>query len=140
MPKPLSNDIRERLVDAVVGGMSRNAAAKHFRVSVSAVVRLMQRWQTTGDFKPKPMHVFHGYKLTEHQAVVEKLIASESDLTLKEIQKRLLAKSIVVSSMGVSRFLDHLGISYKKNGTRQRTKPARRQSGAGRMEEKPREA
>ena len=33
MAKPLSNDIRERIVRAVEGGMSRNAAAQKYDVS-----------------------------------------------------------------------------------------------------------
>lgn len=140
MPSPLSNDLRERLVRAVDGGMSRNAAAKHYQVSISAVVRLMQRWQETGEFKPKPLCVYHGHKLSAHQHVVEKLLEDRSDLTLKEIQERLRQKKIIVSHMGVARFLEHIGQSYKKNGTRQRAKQAGCKRGARGMEEKPRKA
>jgi hypothetical protein len=41
MPRPLSEDLRERLVRAVSSGSSRNAAAKKFEVSVSAVIQLV---------------------------------------------------------------------------------------------------
>ncbi len=38
----LSEDLRKRVVDAVVeGGMSRNAAAKRFGVSIASVVALV---------------------------------------------------------------------------------------------------
>jgi putative transposase len=117
MPRPLSNDLRERLVRAVEGGMSRNAAARHFQVSISAVVRLMQRWAETVDFRPKPPCVYHGHKLSAHQKIVEKILQDRCDLTLKEIQARLRQENIIVSHMGVSRFLDHLGIRYKKKFT-----------------------
>lgn len=121
MPRPLSNDLRERLVQAVGSGMSRNAAAARFQVSVSAVVKLMQRWRETGDFRPKPPCVYHGHKLSAHQHIVEELLEKQNDLTLKEIQELLRQKKIIVSHMGVSRFLEHLGIRYKKNSSRQRT-------------------
>jgi hypothetical protein len=39
MSKPLSLDIRERVVGAVDGGMSRRKAAKRFGVSVSVTGR-----------------------------------------------------------------------------------------------------
>ena len=47
----LSADLRERVVGAVVeGGMSRNAAAKRFGVSIASPVRWLQRfplWDTS---------------------------------------------------------------------------------------------
>jgi transposase len=51
-PAPLSNDFRKRLVKAVDGGMSCNAAAATFDVSVSAVVKLMQHRKATGSYDP----------------------------------------------------------------------------------------
>lgn len=44
MGRPFSQDLRRRIGAAVEGGMSRNAA----EVSVSCVVKLMQRFQRTG--------------------------------------------------------------------------------------------
>jgi len=41
----LSDDLRERVVEAVVvGGLSRNAAAKRFGVSIASAVRWLQRF------------------------------------------------------------------------------------------------
>jgi transposase len=48
MGKPLSNDLRSRLVAAVAGGLSRRAAAERFGVSVASAVRWMQAVTTTG--------------------------------------------------------------------------------------------
>ena len=52
MAKPYSDDLRERVVGAVEGGSSRREAAGQFDVSVSFVVKLMQRDQATGSFRP----------------------------------------------------------------------------------------
>jgi transposase-like protein len=42
----LSDDLRKRVVDAVVeGGLSRNAAAKRFEVSIASAVRWVKRCQ-----------------------------------------------------------------------------------------------
>ena len=40
MAEPLSTDLRERVVAAVEGGMSRRQAAAHFRVGVSSAIPL----------------------------------------------------------------------------------------------------
>ena len=45
MTRPYSEDLRERVVRVVESGTSRNAAAKQFDVSISFVVKLMQRWK-----------------------------------------------------------------------------------------------
>ena len=137
MARAISNDLRERLVRTVEGGVSRNAAAKHFQVSISTVVRLMQQWKATGSFKPKPMGGQHKHKLVAHRDVVEQLLADRRDLTLKEMQERLRIKGIIVSHMGVARFLYHMGLVYKKNDARQRTGSSRREGGTGRVEAKP---
>ncbi len=49
----LSDDLRKRVVEAVVeGGLSRNAAAKHFKVSIASAVRWVKRYETTGKISP----------------------------------------------------------------------------------------
>ena len=51
----LSDDLRERVVEAVVlGGMSRNAAAKRFGVSIASAVRWVARFKTKGEISPAP--------------------------------------------------------------------------------------
>jgi transposase-like protein len=49
----LSDDLRERVVGAVVeGGMSRNAAAKRFGVSIASAVRWVARFRAKGEISP----------------------------------------------------------------------------------------
>ena len=72
MGRPYSEDLRSRIVAAVEAGMSRNAAARQFAVSVSCAVKLMQRFRRTGTVAPaargkKP------YALAEHEAPVRSL-------------------------------------------------------------------
>jgi len=51
----LSDDLRERVVGAVVeGGMSRNAAAKRFGVSIASAVRWVARFKAKGAISPSP--------------------------------------------------------------------------------------
>ncbi len=48
MPRPYSQDLRDRVVALVTGGRSRRATAKLFSVSVATVVRWSQRFRATG--------------------------------------------------------------------------------------------
>ena len=49
----LSDDLRERVVEAVVeGGMSRNAAAKRFGISIASAVRWVARFKAKGEISP----------------------------------------------------------------------------------------
>src|ERR1700756_5017786 len=85
----LSNDLRKRVVEAVVEGrLSRNAAAKRFKVSVASAVRWVKRYETTapapsgGDRRSGRVEAQREYLLG--------LIRRTPDVTLLEIQDRLI--------------------------------------------------
>jgi len=52
MTRPLSNDLRERVVVAVLAGESCRSVALRFGVAVSSVVKWSQRYRTTGSVAP----------------------------------------------------------------------------------------
>src|ERR1700761_8551789 len=110
MGRPYSEDLRSRMVAAVEGGMSRNAVAKHFAVSVSCVVKLMQRFRRTGSIAPaargrKP------FALAEHEMVVRDLVAAQPDLTLDELTQALADRDIHVGRSSVNRFVQACGLT-----------------------------
>jgi transposase len=67
MARPLSEDLRSRLVAAVNGGMSRRAAAERFGVAVARAVRWVQAWRATGAIGAKP----HGGDKRSHRIEAE---------------------------------------------------------------------
>jgi transposase len=54
MPKSLSDDLRERVIEAVQAGASRREAAERFEISASSAVKWLQRWRDHGVCAPKP--------------------------------------------------------------------------------------
>jgi len=53
MGRPYSNDLRERVVKAVIkGGLSRHQAAAQFGVGISTAINWVQRFHETGSVKP----------------------------------------------------------------------------------------
>jgi transposase len=55
MPKPYSQDLRERVVRTVEAGVSCREAAAIFEVSPSSAIKWVARWRRTGSVAAKPM-------------------------------------------------------------------------------------
>lgn len=117
MAKPYSQDLRDRMVEAVVSGQSRHEVARRFAVSPSCVIKLMQRFEDSGDSRPGNFGGHKPYALAEHEDKVRALLAAQPDLTITELWNRLTAQGIEVGRSAVDRFLRHLKLTYKKNST-----------------------
>jgi transposase len=89
----LSVDLRKRVVEAVVhGGLSRNAAAKRFGVSIASTVRWLQRFNASGKISPVPTGGDRrSGRIEAHRDYLMGLIRRQPDITLLEIQERLIA-------------------------------------------------
>ena len=124
MAKPYSEDLRERVVGAVDGGMSRRRAASVFGVGISTVVNWVRRWHDTGSVAAKAMGGDHSSRLTGERAWLLARIAAVPDLTLEEIRHALKERGIVVGYGTVWRFYAAEGISFKKNPSRRRARAA----------------
>ena len=123
MPKSYSEDLRERVVDAVEAGTTRHAAAARFKVSVSSAIRWVQRWQTDWVIAAKPRGGSVS-PLEDHAAALVELVAEQPDLTLDEFCAVLQERKIATSRVSVWRFFSRHGISFKKNRARQRARAA----------------
>jgi transposase len=124
MARPYSQDLRERVVRAVEGGLSRRGAAKIFGVAVGTVVDWVAAWRTEGRLAAKPMGGDHRSRLKGERVWLLERIAAVPDLTLTEIRDELAAREIRVGYGTVWRFFAAEGISFKKNRARQRARAA----------------
>lgn len=141
MAKPYSQDLRERMVRAVLAGQSRHAAARSFDVSPSCVIKLMQQFETTGGCLPQKFGGHKRHALAEHEDKVRALVTAQPDLTITELWSKLTTLDIKVGRSTVGRFLRHLQLTFKKNSARHGTGKARcpgRPSRLARDAERPR--
>jgi transposase len=119
----LSDDLRKRVVDAVASdGLSRNAAAQLFKVSIASAVRWVKQFETTGDVSPKPLGGDRrSGRIEAHHDYLMGLIRRTPDITLLEIQERLIKNCDErFSSSVLWRFFNRHGVTFKKNRARRR--------------------
>lgn len=114
MARPYSEDLRARLVDAVEAGATRSATARRFGVSVSCVIKLVQRWRRTGSVAPGQFGGQKQSRLAPHESLVRRLVATHPDATNKEIHAALAAAGVRVGLSSVGRFLLALDLTRKK--------------------------
>jgi transposase len=135
MPKPYSRDLRERVVRFVEEGRSRHAAAAHFEVSVSFVVKLMSAFRATGSLDPKPSGGRRHAKLEPHRMFLLAQVDERPDITMPELAAALIAATgETVTPPALSRWLIRAGYRFKKNSAGQRARSARRAQSARRMD------
>jgi transposase len=111
--KPLSNDLRRRILEAVDNHeCSRRKLAARFSVNVSTITRLLQLRRQTGSSEPRP----HGGGVapTLDRGGLErlrKLVEQTPDATLEALRQEM---GISGSVMIICRALQKLGLPLKK--------------------------
>jgi len=123
MSRPYSDDLRERAVAAVDGGLSRHQAAKVFSVGVSSVIRWVQAHRRTGSVSPRPMGGHRGYRIegADRDWLLDRIVA-QPDLTLEELRRELAARGLAVGYGTMWRFCEREQLTLKKR----RSTPANR--------------
>ncbi len=135
MGKPLSIDLRSRLVAAVAGGLSRRAAAERFGVSAASAVRWMQAVNMTGSIQAKPQGGdTRSRRIEAFRTVILGAVEAQKDIGLVELAELLRTEyGVSFAASTVWRFLDRHGMTFKKNRARSRAGEARRRRAAQRL-------
>jgi transposase len=128
MAKPYSQDLRDRVLDAVdKEGMSWRAAAERFGIGESsAPIRWIRRLTEAGLRRPVGTGGHRASKLAPHRAFIEATLAEQSDLTQQSLCDRLLAeRGVKADTSMVSRSVRREGITFKKKTlvAREQTRP-----------------
>jgi transposase len=125
MPKPLSLDLRSRVLAAVDGGLSCCQAAERFGVSASSAIRWVARRREVGDARPWVQGGDRlSHKTEAHSALIHAALAEVPDITLLEIKARLAGQGADVSIAALWRFLRRHRITRKKRPRTPQSKTA----------------
>jgi transposase len=123
MARTLSQDLGDRVVAAIDGGMSCRAAAAHFGVSTSSAIRWRRLALENGKAVARPRGGDrHSGRIEAHGDFIKGLIAEQGDITLVEIQARLTERGAPVGIGTVHRFFARHGITRKKRPGTQSSK------------------
>jgi transposase len=116
MPKPYSQDLRERVIDAVeMGKMSRRAAGRHYAVSQSVAIKWLERVERDGSREPIGHGGHRASKLMPHRDFLEAARIEKPDVTLQALCDRLSVERGVKSDTSMmSRFFRRIGVTVKK--------------------------
>ena len=116
MAKPYSQDLRDRVIDAVERGkLSRRAAARHYEVSESVAIKWLERLERHGSREPVGHGGHRASKLMPHRDFLEAARAEKSDVTLQALCDRLSAeRGVKADTSMMSRFFRRIGVTVKK--------------------------
>ena len=114
----LSMDIREKVMKAVAGGMSRRQAAARFDIGPATAVRWAKRVETTGEVAPlKIGGDRRSQRIEAHADFILAQIEKKPDMTIMELREKIRERHGVGVGVGygtVWRFLARHRITRKK--------------------------
>ena len=123
--RPLSQDLRQRIIAARERGEGTGEVCMRFGVSRKSVERFWKAHCLTGVCQPKKIGGYRRSRLAKHDGTLRHWIAAQSDLTLSELQQRCLKQlKVAIGITALWHRLEQLGLSYKKNDARRRARPA----------------
>ena len=108
MPRVLSQDLRERVVAAVEGGMSCRRAAERFGVSAASAIRWRQLVLQHGTPAAKPQGGDRrSAPIEDHAGLIHAAIEQQSDITLDELRLMLAGHGVSTSIATLWRFFSY---------------------------------
>jgi transposase len=122
MAKPCSQDLRDRVIDAVKRGeMSRRAAARRYAISESVAIKWLERVERDGSREPVGHGGHRASKLMPHRDLLETARIEKSDITLQAVYDRLWSeRGVKADTSMMSRFSRRIGVTVKKRPSSRR--------------------
>jgi transposase len=119
-----SQDLRDRVLAAVDGGLRVREVAPLFRVSVSYIYKALERRKATGQTQPSARGgARRAVVLRCHEAVLLEHLRTKPDATLGELRRWLFeTRGVSISIGALWNGLDRLGWTLKKSRS---TRPSR---------------
>ncbi len=112
MAKPLSKEIREKIIEHKQNGVTEKTIAEWLIISDRSVSRICSRFRKTGKIDPLPRNC--GRKSAVSEEKMKEVIAEiekHPDVTLGELREKF---ELNLSLPALSKKLKKLGFTYKK--------------------------
>jgi len=121
MPKPLSNDLRKRIIEAKLRGETEDKIAIEKEVNKSTITKLWALYRETGSYEARPNPNGRKPALSANQLEqITNKINKQPDITLQELIDEL---HLPVCVSALCRTVNNkLGLCFKKNAARHRAK------------------
>uniref|UniRef100_UPI003F649C5F IS630 family transposase n=1 Tax=Rhizobium lupini TaxID=136996 RepID=UPI003F649C5F len=115
MAKPLSMDLRERVLGTLAGGVSGRHAAERFGVSAASVSRWRIRQREQGDAQPRAQGGDRkSHRIDAHQTRIMALLKATPDITIEELRDSLSKEGLSFGYGTIRRFFERHNITRKK--------------------------
>ncbi len=112
-----SVDFRKKILESYLQNEGTNQEiAERFKISISTVKRIGQRYRETGKIELYLGNIGHYSKVdNDAKEVLINIIEEKPDLTLEEIRQKLQERcQILVTAQAIHYILKNLKITYKK--------------------------
>jgi len=121
MPKPLSMDMRKRIIEAKLRGDTEDVIACEKEVNKSTITKLWALYKETGSYEPRPNPNGRKPALSQqHLDMITNKINGQPDISLQELIDEF---ELPVCVSALCRTVNNkLGLRFKKNIARHRAK------------------
>ena len=124
------------MVDARMAGHSASEVSKLFGVSKRSVERFFKLQQQEGSVSPKKVGGYRRSRLEGHEAQLKRWIQQNNDATLAELRQLIRERlELEIGTTALWHRLEALGLNFKKNAARGRTRSSGRPRGQAVVEE-----
>jgi transposase len=115
MGKPLSNDLRLRLINSVDSGMSARAAGRKLDIAASTATGLVKKQRERGHLEPLPLGGRRQSVLEKEAVFIEDMVAAHPDWSEEEMAFHIRKEcAISVHPTTFGRFVRKKGWRFKK--------------------------
>lgn len=126
------------MVDARMAGHSASEVSKMFAVSKRSVERFFKLQRQEGSVSPKKVGGYLRSRLEGHEAELKRWIKQNNDATLAELKHLIRERlQIEIGTTALWHRLEALGLNFKKNAARGRTRSSGRPRRATEVEGPP---
>ena len=117
-----SQDLRDRVLRALERGDRPSDIALRFEVSRYWVHLVRNRFRHEGERSSRRIGGHRRSRIAHFEEMIRGWIEAQSDLTLSQLSDRLNDHGIQIKLPALWHQLNKWGLSYKKNGARQRAR------------------